>query len=181
MFFREKQQIVICIIAGAMLGGFVLFRYLPLQRKAKTVEQIRTAQALTIAKASSRSKELSVLKEKLVKLQMAVGNYEANIPSHRDLGAFLQQIANLMNEHNLKEQLIRPSIEIRTDILNCIPVNMQCKGELTQIFEFYKSLQALDRFVRIEQVKLVNGTNFSGELSMQTKAFIYYRSQAGQG
>jgi hypothetical protein len=51
---------------------------------------------------------------------------------------------------------------------------MQCKGRLTQIFEFYKQLQKLDRLVRIEQVKLVNDSSFEGEVSMETKLVIYY-------
>jgi Tfp pilus assembly protein PilO len=58
---------------------------------------------------------------------------------------------------------------------------MQGKGRLKQIFEFFGRLQSLDRLVRIEQVKLVNDRDFSGEVSMQTKAVIYYRTEAGQG
>ena len=178
MFFRERQQIVICVVAGVMAGGFVLFRYLPLRKSVKAVEQARTAQTLVITKASRQSAELPALKKQVVKLQEAVGNYEANIPSQKALGVFLHRIANLMNEQNLKEPQIRPGKEIEADELNCITVEMQCKGELEQIFEFYKLLQGLDRLVRIEQVKLVNGSDFNGEVSMQTKAVIYYRAGA---
>ncbi len=179
--FRERQQIVLCIIAGAMVGGFVLFRYLPLQERAKAVESRFIETQAAIAKASAESKQLPVLKEQLLKLQMAVGNYEANIPAQRALGVFLHRMADLMNEQNLKEQVIQSGEEIKADVLNCIPLNMECKGKLTQIFEFYKSLQGLDRLVRIEQVKLVNGSDFGGEVSVQTKAIIYYRSEAGDG
>jgi len=35
--------------------------------------------------------------------------------------------------------------------------------------------------IRIERVELVNDNNFSGEVSMQTKAVIYYRDKVGQG
>ena len=181
MLFRERQQIVIFCLAGAMVGGFVLLRYLPLRKRIKVIEQRRAARTLAITKASAESRGLPVLKEELLKLQRVVGNYEANIPGQMALGAFLHRIANLMNEHNLKEQLIQPGEEIEADELNCIPVNMQCKGKLMQIFKFYESLQGLDRLVRIEQVKLVNESNFSGEVSMQTKAVIYYRSEGKQG
>ena len=179
--FRERQQIVICVIVGAMVGGFVLFRYLPLQKRVKAIEQARAAQILAITKASAESEQLPALKEQLLKLQRATGNYEANVPRHRNLGAFLHRIADLMNEHNLREQVIAPGKEIETDELNCIPVNMQCKGGLKQIFEFYRQMQGLDRLIRIEQVKLVNNSDFSGEVTMQTKAVIYYRPKATQG
>jgi len=58
---------------------------------------------------------------------------------------------------------------------------MQCKGGVEQIFEFFKSLQNLDRLVRIEQIKLVNDQDFTGQASMQTKAVVYYRAEAEQG
>jgi hypothetical protein len=52
---------------------------------------------------------------------------------------------------------------------------------LAKIFEFYKQLQSLDRLVRVEQVKLENDGDFSGEVTMQTKTVIYYRAEAVKG
>ena len=181
MLFRERKQIAICVAAGAMIAAVVLFRYLPLRQRMKTVEQTKTAQTLAISKASMERAQLPVLKEQLLKLQRMVGNYKANIPAQRDLGVFLQQIAELMSKHNLREQAIVPGKEIVVKELNCIPVDMQCKGKLAQVFEFYKRMQKLDRLVRIEQVKLVNDSDFSGDVSIQTKVVIYYRPQADQG
>ena len=181
MLFREREQIVICVVCVAMVSGFVLFRYLPLQKEIKAVEQMRAAHILAITRASDESRELPVLKEQLLQLENAVGNYEANVPEQRDLGMFLHRIANLMNKNNLKEHLIQPGKEIEADVLNCIPVSMQCKGSLKRIFEFFKSLQALDRLVRIEQIRLVNDSDFSGEVSMQTRVIIYYRAEVEQG
>ncbi len=181
MLFRERQQIAICVAAGAVVSGFVLFRYLPLQKRIKAVEQTRAAQRLAIAKGIADSKRLPLLKGQLLKLQRELRKYEANIPERRALGTFLRRIADLMNEHNLREQVIAPGEEIKAGGLNCIPVNMLCKGKLTQIFEFYRRLQESDRLVRIEQVKLVNDSDFGGEVSMETRAVIYYRAKVGQG
>lgn len=181
MLFRERQQIVICVVAGLMVGGFVLFRYLPLQKKIKAVARTKAAEMLAITNASAENARLPALKEQLLKLERVVRNYEANIPGHRDLGMFLHTIANLMNEHNLRDQLVQPGKEIEAEGLHCMPVSMQCKGRLKQIFEFFGSLQVLDRVVRIGQVKLVNDGDFSGEVSIQTETFIYYRAEAEQG
>jgi Tfp pilus assembly protein PilO len=164
-----------------MVCGFVLFRYLPLQRKTKFLRQAYAAQMLAISKASAESQQIPTIREQLLQLQTAVGNYERQIPSQRELGEFLQRIANLMNEHNLQGQLIQPGKEIKAGELNCIPVNMQCKGRLSQIFEFYRRVQGLDRLVRIEHVKLVNDGDFGGEVIMQINAVIYYRAEVGQG
>ncbi len=175
MLFRGRQQIVICVVAGAIVGGFVLFRYLPLQQRIEAVESLFVGTQIAVAKASAEGEQLPALKEQLLGLQRTVGSYEVSVPCHRNLGVFLRQIADLMDEHNLKEQLVAPGEEIKGDVLNCIAVKMECKGKLTQIFEFYRRLQKLDRLVRVEQVRLVNGSDFGDEASMQTKAIIYYR------
>ncbi|MFZ2149343.1 MAG: type 4a pilus biogenesis protein PilO [Sedimentisphaerales bacterium] len=181
MLLREKQQLMICVAAGVMVGGFLLLRYLPLQRRTKAARQTKAAQALTIAKGTADSKQLPLLKEQLLELQRELENYEANIPEQSDIGVFLQRIAGLMNEHNLRGQVIEPRKEIKAEKLKCIPVNMRCKGRLTQIFEFYRRLQAMDRLIRIEQVKLFNDSDFGGEVGMEAMAFIYYRAEVGQG
>jgi Tfp pilus assembly protein PilO len=181
MLFRERQQIAICVVAAAMVCVFVLFGYLPLRKGMKSVEQAHSAQMLTISKASAENQRMPTVREQLLRLQTAVGNYERQVPAQRELGVFLDRIANLMNKHNLREQLIHLDKEIKAGKLNCIPVNIQCKGRLSQIFEFYRQVQELDRLVRIEHVKLVNDDGFNGEVIMQTKAVIYYRAEVGQG
>jgi Tfp pilus assembly protein PilO len=181
MLFRGKQQLTICVAACVIVGGFVLFRYLPLRSRMKAARQTKVAQTLTIAKGTADGRQLPLLKEQLLELQRELENYEANIPERSDIGVFLQRIAGLMNEHNLRGQVIEPLKEIKAEKLNCIPVNMKCKGRLTQIFEFYRRLQRMDRLIRIEQVKLFNDSDFSGEVAMEAKAVIYYKAQVGQG
>ncbi len=181
MLFRGKQQLTICVAACVIVGGFVLFRYLPLRSRLKAARQTKVAQTLTIAKGTADGKQLPLLKEQLLELQRELENYEANIPERSDIGVFLQRIAGLMNEHNLRGQVIEPRKEIKAEKLNCIPVNMKCKGRLTQIFEFYRRLQGMDRLIRIEQVKLFNDSDFSGEVGMEAEAVIYYRPEVGQG
>ncbi|MCK4914033.1 MAG: type 4a pilus biogenesis protein PilO [Planctomycetes bacterium] len=179
MLSLSRQQIVIFCAAAAMVGGFFLLRYLPLQKKFKAVEQMRISQQRTIEEISAKSKQMPVSKEQLFQLQNKVGNYQAAVPQQRQLGSFLDTVTDLMNENNLKEALVWPDKEIELKEINCIPLNIQCKGGLVDIFDFYKQLQSMDRAVRIEQVTLVNDKNFKGELSMQAKAIIYYCRKAG--
>ncbi|MHC4149074.1 MAG: type IV pilus inner membrane component PilO [Planctomycetota bacterium] len=181
MLFGKKQQIAIFILAGMLVADFAMFGYLPLQNRMKAVKERQRVQTLAIAQASAASQQLPTAKEQLEQLQAAVVSYEQQVPAQRDLGAFLHRIADLMNEHNLGGQLVQPAEEISAGHLQCIPVSMQCTGRLTQIFKFFKSLQNLDRLVRIERVALTNEHDFSGEVSMQTRAVIYYRTDDGQG
>jgi Tfp pilus assembly protein PilO len=176
MFNRKKQQIAIGIVALILMADFIWFGYFPLYKTRAAIKQTKAALNLAISRGTAGSRQLPVLADQLQQLQQTASKYEANLPVERSLGIFLQQIANLMTEHNLSEQMIVPGIELRANDLSCIPINMQCKGKLKQIFKFYQRLQMLDRLVRIEQVKLVNDENFSGDVNMETKGVIYYKS-----
>ena len=175
----QRKQIVIFIVAAIAFGGFVLFRYIPLRKDLSAVKSARAEQNLIIAKGISDSEQLPVFTDQLHKLQEQLDNYEAKIPEKKDLGLFLKKISILMDSHSLKEQAIQPLEETRINELICIPVSMECKGNLIGIFEFYKNLQELDREIRIKKVKLKNGNDFNGEVKMETEIVIYYRTQAG--
>jgi Tfp pilus assembly protein PilO len=180
MFSGEKRQMLIFCLAVGLVGCFVFLRYLPLRNKMETYRKAKEKQSVVIEKAAAATGQLPILREQLSGLQNTMKKYETSVPASMDLGVFLRKIAELMNEYNLKEQQIQPGEEIKVEGLNCIPLSMQCRGRLKQIFEFYRALQALDRAVRIERVELVNDKDFSGEVSMRTKADIYYRT-AKQG
>jgi Tfp pilus assembly protein PilO len=127
------------------------------------------------------TEQMPILREQLQRLRVEIEDYKSKIPDQRDFGSFLSRITDLMNEYKLEEQSIEPGETITADKFSYIPVNMECKGRLTQLFNFYDRLQDLDRLVRIEQVKLSNDAGYSGQVSMETKAIIYYRAGREQG
>ncbi|MHC4322844.1 MAG: type 4a pilus biogenesis protein PilO [Planctomycetota bacterium] len=145
----------------------------------KVIRQTKAAQSRAISKGAADSKQLPLMKEQLLELKAKLKNYEANIPEQNTFGGFLGRIADLMNENNLQEQQITPGEEVKAEQFNCIPVSMHCKGKLAQIFKLYRQLQTLDRLIRIEEVKLSNDNGYNGQVSMETKAFIYYRAKVG--
>jgi Tfp pilus assembly protein PilO len=178
---EEKQkQIAVYIIAVALIGCFIFIRYMPLRKKVTNFKKLKDVQTKAIIKAQEQQQQLPQLQAQLLKRQREISHYDLQIPPQRQLGEFLQSATELMKQHNLREQIIQPGEEIRTEKLNCIPITMQCKGRLSEIFEFYKSLQQLDRSIRIEQVGLTHESDTSNDVIMDTKAVIYYRTQSDQ-
>jgi Tfp pilus assembly protein PilO len=95
----------------------------------------------------------------------------------RDFAGLWQQIAEVMNKHNLKDQIVQPGTEIHGQTLNCIPISMKCSGSLDQIFGFFQSLNDFERLIRVEQIKILNDSDFAGQLELDVKASVYYRNQ----
>jgi Tfp pilus assembly protein PilO len=181
MWFRERQQTLISITAIMMIGLFLLIKYLPVKKRLGAVIADQKTISLAVERAVVETKQLPALKKEFAKLDKEVEDYDLNIPGDRELGAFLQLIADLMNEHNLSEQQIQPAKEIEENGLSCIPVNMRCAGKLADIFEFYKSVQNLDRIVRLEHFQLENDKDISGAVRMEAQTVIYYRQDNTQG
>ncbi len=181
VLFRDKQQIAIFAVGLLLIVDFVLFGCLPLRGRLKAVNRARATRQLIIMKAVAEQKQLPLLKEQVSRLKQTIGDYDVSVPAQPDLGLFLQQVANLMSKHSLSEQLVAPDSEIEAEGMRCIPVNLQCRGRLVHIFEFFRQLQKLDRLIRIESVKLLNDKDFTGQIGMETKTVVYYRPNVQKG
>lgn len=181
MLFGKRQQFAICVLGAMFIGDFIFFGYMPLRAGLKDIENQRATQQAVITRAAAEKSQMPALKQQVSQLQVTVGNFEAAVPRQRDIGDFVQKIGGIMNDHNLKEQLIQPGEQVAVKGLNCIRISMQCKGSLKQIFGFFKQLQSMDRTVRVEEIKLLTGGDFSGQISMEAKATIYYQAPSEQG
>lgn len=179
IYFRpshRRQQIWVCIIAGLFLCDFILCGYLPSQQRLTSLEQKRAQQQSMIDMAAAQGTELPGLRIRLRDTERAIEQFEASVPPDNALGAFLQQIAALASEYSLTDQVVLPGKEQENGGLGCIPIHMTCQGGLTSLFGFFNRLQTLDRLVRIEKVTLNNDPAFTGKLTMQMDAFIFYQS-----
>lgn len=180
MQFRAKQQVLIVIVAVVLAIGYVAFRYLPMRRASADLNRKQMSQEALITKAEIKKAELPELQERLEDLEDTLSGFDSMIPVDTQLGQFLSTIAALMDEHDLSEQQIAPHEQIESEELICISVTMKGVGRLEQIRSFCQSLQQLDRVVRIEKFHLVNNSEYSGQVHMETEAIIYRRKPANK-
>jgi len=180
MMLHEKKQIVIVFSVVVMTIGFLFFRYIPLRKRMIEVKREKQEHKMLISKASSESRRIEQLQNSLIQLTAKSKNYDERIPENRDLGGFLQRITALMDEHQLAEQNVQPGKEIKINDMVCIPVTMQCRGQVERIFRFFRSFEKLNRAVRIVRVELVNDREMNGDVIMKTQASVYYKAQVPQ-
>jgi Tfp pilus assembly protein PilO len=170
----EKQQIIIIAAALVLTTSFTLLRFMPMaKRKAKLAE----AKETTIIESESlkvKSASLESMRKELARLQSDLVNYDRQIPTGRNFAELWKQVAGVMKDHGLSEQLVKPETEIHGEIISCIPISLQCSGSLDQIFKLFDSLAQLDRLIRVEDVQLLNDSDYTGNVRMQAKANVYY-------
>jgi len=172
----RKQQMWVYIIAALFVCDFVACGYIPSRQRLLALERVWTQQRKTIALAVAQSAELPGLERRLRDMKKAVADFDVRVPADRALGTFLQQIAGIMTDCRLVEQVVLPGKEVETEDLNCVPIHVACRGTLTDVFRFFTRLQSLDRLVRVEKVAMDNDTDLTGQISMQVEAVIFEQS-----
>jgi Tfp pilus assembly protein PilO len=174
--WRSRQQIWVCAIALLFVSDFVFCGYIPSENRLQALERARLQQEDLIRMAGAQSEELPRLRRRLQDTSRVVERYETYVPAEGTLGPFLQQIAGIMTARHLADQVVVPGKEWSDEGVNCIPVHTTCSGSLVDVFGFFSDLQALDRLVRIGQVTLTNDSGFTGRLSIQIEATIFYQA-----
>ena len=81
-----------------------------------------------------------------------------------------------MNACKLTDQLVQPGEELKSDQLCSIPLKLECRGSLEQLFAFFQAMEDMDRLVRLEEVQFENDSDFSAVVKLNAKANVYYQS-----
>jgi Tfp pilus assembly protein PilO len=176
MKIPERKQLLLGSAIVGLIGIFAFGLYKPFQNRIKEVRMAQAEKRYERIKARFEARQLPVLKQQRQEMMLRVGQMDKKIPGERMLGEFLEQIADAMNKHNLKDRLVEPKEEFKTDKCICIPVKMQCSGSIQEIFEFFRTMENFPRLVRIEALQLRNNTDLNGKVTMIAQADIYYRN-----
>lgn len=171
----QKEQLIILIIASVLLGGFALLRFIPLAGHARSVRTAKAESELQRKRLEEYRKALPIIKRKIEKYQVKIGNFDAKIPVNRKFASLCNKINDMMNEYKLQNQLIQPGMEIIGEKVNSVKLDINCSGKLSQIFGFFKAIEDLERVIRIENLDMKSETD-SDIISVKANAIVYYRS-----
>ncbi|MCE5186321.1 MAG: type 4a pilus biogenesis protein PilO [Planctomycetaceae bacterium] len=173
----DRPQSLILLTAIVMLAGFGGLRYWPLLRQRHVLAAQMEQQSLQMEEIRQYSSLLPELRHRQRDLEDHLRRFTTQIPAQRDFAGLWQQIADAMNTCALREPWVQPGAETRSGRLCCIPVTIECKGSLEQVFAFCKSLEGMERLVRMEEMKLENSAELNAELKMKARVAVYYQPE----
>lgn len=171
----RKQRTWLYVVAVLFCADFIFYGYTPSHKRLQSLQAARVQQEQMVQMAAAQSKELPALRTRLENVEQIVAHYDSYVPEDASQGGFLQEIAQIMTEHHLVDQVVVPGKEVDSEGIRCIPIHMTCKGNLKDVFNLFHDLQGLDRLVRIERVVLQNDRDFTGRISLETDAVIFHR------
>ncbi|MHC4288172.1 MAG: type 4a pilus biogenesis protein PilO [Planctomycetota bacterium] len=172
----DKQQVIILGLSVVMLCGFGVFQYIPMVRQKHAILEGMAQQDQLSEKICSQSALLAELKQRGKQLQEKLIPFTKKVPQTRQFSQLWQQIADVMNECKLTDQLVQPGKELKSDQLCSIPLTLECRGSLKQVFAFFQAMENMDRLIRFEEVKFENDSDFNALVKLNAKANVYYQS-----
>jgi Tfp pilus assembly protein PilO len=173
----HKQQVWLYVVGVLFCADFVFYGYMPSHKRLRSLREAEVQQERMIQMAAAQGEELPSLRTRLKNTQEIVAHYDSYVPQDASQAVFLQEIARVMTGHSLTDQVVVPGKEADSGGIRCISVRVNCKGSLKDIFGLFHDLQGMDRLVRIERVLLQNDRDFTGQVSMETEAVIFYQPQ----
>lgn len=171
----EKQQVMILVVGGFILAGFGVFRYAPILRQKQSLKAEMEKHSLAVEQVGDQGSLLPELMWKKQSMQAQQDEFRSKIPVGRGFSQLWQQIADVMNDCQLSDQLVQPGTEIKSEDLCCIPLAIECSGTFEQIYAFFRSLESMDRLISIDEVKIENDSDFMALLKLNAKANVYYQ------
>jgi Tfp pilus assembly protein PilO len=171
-----KKQILFLgamVLAGVLL---VVLGYVPIVWQKYVIRRALQRQSLSVEQVRDSIEQATVLEKQIADLKVRVGRFEQCVPQDAQFSSLWRQIADLITDHDLQNQQVRPGAEIQYGDFNVVTLDIQCSGTLSKIFDFVHSLEQMDRLIRIEHMELTNDKNLSGQLTLSAKAEAYYRT-----
>ena len=177
----DKQQIMIILLAAGLLAGFMVFRYVPIIRtKLAAREQVDRCDS-RMSQVQTYAQSLPELRRRKEQLTGQLGDYSVRIPENKQFAQLWQQIADVMNNCQLTDQVVQPGAEKQTQQLNCMPLTIECRGSFEQMFSFFQAMEKLDRLVRMEEIDLQNSSEYDATMKLNARATVYYQPGPDNG
>ncbi len=171
----ERQQLVIFGIAMAIVTGFGLFQYYPLAHKADWIRKTSERQQVVSDETDQLIRQMSQLRNQVESLKPLEAEFDKKLPRTRQFAALWQQITDVMNQRGLTEQVVQREVESDDSRFGTVRIRLQCGGTFQQMFDFFRSLQTMDRFIRIESFQLTNETDYSGRVKLDAVARVFFQ------
>jgi len=177
----DKQQIVLVLATLLLMGGFGVFRYLPLLKQRQALDATYEQNRQALEQIQSQDVRLPELAQRLQEHRAQAAMFNTRIPAGRSFAELWGQIADQMNQCHLSDQLVQPGSPVESDRLGSIPLTIACTGSLQDLYAFFRAIEQWDRLIRFDQVELTNDSAFGGSVKLNAKAQLYYQPESKKG
>jgi Tfp pilus assembly protein PilO len=160
------------LVAAAGLGAY---QYYPVHLQRKALRQTLAKQADKLDEIKGYSERLPTLHRQVKTLDGQAEEFARLFPADEGFSRLWHQIAEIMDNNHLADQLVRPGEVACEEDFCSIPLEIRCTGTFENMFEFFRAMEQFERLIRMDQVQLKNDETVTGRLILQAQARVFYQ------
>lgn len=123
---------------------------------------------------------LDILKAQLEEMKKSFGTMLRQLPGKTEIPNLLQDISQTAQVDGLKQDLFKPTSEVRKDFYAEQPIQIAVEGSYHQFAKFVSDVAALPRIVTIHDVNIKPSDSAGVNLVMTLTAKTYRYLEAGE-
>jgi type IV pilus assembly protein PilO len=167
------QALIVGAICGGLLGAF-WYQFLdPMQAEivAKTARMDELQQ--TIAKSLIQQKQLAVLKQESMALQLRLDMLKTALPLEKETDQIFRSVQQLAMLSGLRVQRVAPRATIEHDVYTEYPIDLEVIGTYHNVGAFLDRIRQLPRIVNINGLRLQSRAS-EGEFALTSSVGATY-------
>ena len=160
------------VMAAVILATTVAL-YIPQKRK---LEDTRTQIASQKALLQGNAQRAAILPEVAGRVEEMKARYQQldrRIPGRTELGGFLREISEHVQNSKLSNQLIEPGNPHREELFHTLPIIMRLQGRYLALADFLKRIGKMQRLARVQKLTITSEPK-TGKLDIELQMNIYF-------
>ncbi len=171
-----KDSIIMLGILAAIIICAVLFVFIP---QAKKLDEIRSQIAAEKTSLEADAQKVRIIPQMLRHIEAMKNRYnerwEKKLPRLKELGGFLREIGQNLEEADLSGKLIESGSPKKEELFHTLPIVMRFQGSFGALSKFLKRLDDMERLARIQKLNITaDNKHVPAKLDIQLQMNIYF-------
>lgn len=158
---------------GLIILAFVVLGYWPYHAEAASLGRQIAARKERIETNVQESQQLRDLTRQRRFQSLSVKNYDRLVPATQDLGNFLEQLSQELDNTGMRDTQTRALAATKLGKCQQLPIEMHGVGTFAQFHHFLERLESLPRMSSVSKLNIESDAAMTGTLTVDLTLSIY--------
>jgi len=169
----KKDTWIMLGVMAAVVVATTAVVYMPQTRKLEDMRAQITSQKALLASNAQRAAVLPEVAGRVEQMKILYQELDRRIPGRTELGGFLREISEHVQNSKLTNELIEPGNPSREELFHTLPIIMKLRGPYLALADFLKRIGKMQRLARVQKLN-VSSDPKTGELEIELQMNIYF-------
>ena len=163
--------------SGAILAASAAFGFFVTWPQMVKVRALAARVQSEKAELASRYQSLEVIaqaQKSTAALTARVADFDQRIPAESKVGDFLEELARLVQNRDLRPETVQPGEPIRSPEVIALPIAIKVHGSFSGIHGLLQDIEHLPRLTRFDQFNVILDPEHPGDVTADMNLKIFF-------